>query len=191
MVSANKTALLHTPAFQYEVADLIEGKELSVKETAEVLSKKYSETFSPKNISDLCTKQLSIEVSKEGPAEKTLKPFLEKISQRFGKIESTTDKFHKIVDRTLDQLSQSDDFELTTMVKDVLSAGKQVETVNKMVMGQIALVQADQDRIKVTANKGMKSEAEIRSKTDKYLKDALRVLARQGKIKIINEQIIK
>ncbi len=147
--------------------------------------------ITPTQLSDVYTNELSMELTREGPVEKQLNPFLKKIYSRFEKLEKTTEKYHNMVDRTVDNLADVDDAELAVKIKDVLQAGKQVELVNKMTITQIQLIQSEQDKLKVTSTKGIKTDAEVRERVNKYFKDILVVLEKQGKIVINDKNLIK
>ena len=187
-----RIALLNSDEFKNRIA---EEKNADPKITFLALSKRFSEEYdmniTATQLSDVYTNELSMELTREGPVEKQLNPFLKKIYSRFEKLEKTTEKYHNMVDRTVDNLADVDDAELAVKIKDVLQAGKQVELVNKMTITQIQLIQSEQDKLKVTSTKGIKTDAEVRERVNKYFKDILVVLEKQGKIVINDKNLIK
>lgn len=192
ITQGDKTVLLNSREFKERVAELkMENPEVTIKDLATKLSEEYDANITPSNVNNLIKSEMSLEMTREGSVEKNLKPFLKSIEKRFSNLEKTTDKYHKVVDKVVDNLSQMEDVELIDNIKEVLGVGRQVDIVSKMLLAQIALVQAETDKLKVTATKGLVKVDEAVKEVDKYFVDLLKVLASQGKITIHDDRLIK
>ena len=113
------------------------------------------------------------------------------IAKRFDGIAKTTEKYHNIVKKTIDILGDCDEADLIEMIPKVLMAGKQVETVNRMGLSQIALIREEQDKLTLTQKTGMFTDEQVKSHMFKLLPKILTMLETQGKIKILDNQIVK
>lgn len=192
ITQGDKTVLLNSREFKERVSEIkMENPEISIRELSNRLSEEYDANITPSNVNNLIKNEMSLELTREGSVEKNLKPFLKSIEKRFSNLEKTTDKYHKVVDKVVDNLSQMDDVELVDNIKEVLGVGRQVDIVSKMLLAQIALVQAETDKLKVTATKGLVKVDDAVKEVDKYFVDLLKVLASQGKITIHDDRLIK
>lgn len=188
----DKTVLINSMEFKNRLSELrSENPEISNIELAKILSDEYNANILPQNIKNLTNSELSLELTREGSAEKNLKPFLKSIEKRFSNLEKTTDKYHSVVNRVVDKLSEMDDVDLIDNIKDVLGVGKQVDVVSKMLLAQIEIVQAETDKLKMTATNGMIKVDDAIKDVDKYFIDLLKTLAEQRKITINDERLIK
>lgn len=183
---------INSPEFVDRLAE-IKGSDSGI--TWVDVSKKVNNEFdldlSPSRVSDLYNKELSTEVTLNRQANKKLDRFVDSIGKRFESVSKTTDRFHRLIDRTLSALEDCEDLELLERIKDVLDVGRQNEAANRMIMNQIQLVRDEQDKISVTQKKSAYSEDEIKSNVYKQLSKTLRLLSNQGKIKIIDESILE
>jgi hypothetical protein len=84
-----------------------------------------------------------------------------------------------------------DDADLIDNIKDILDVGKQVEATSKMLLSQISIVQAETDKLKLTATKGMVKVDDAVKDVDNYFVNLLKTLEDQGKIEIKDERLIK
>lgn len=192
ITQGDKTVLINSREFKERVSEIkMENPEITIKDLANKLSEEYDANITPSNVNNLIKNEMSLEMTREGSVEKNLKPFLKSIEKRFSNLEKTTDKYHKVVDKVVDTLSQMDDVELVDNIKEVLGVGRQVDIVSKMLLAQIALVQAETDKLKVTATKGLVKVDDAVKEVDKYFVDLLKVLASQGKITIHDDRLIK
>lgn len=159
------------------------------------LSKRVNDEFdlnlTPTRLSDIYRKEITREVTVNRYATKRLDVYMDTIAKRFGGIAKTTEKYHNIVKRTMSMLGECDDADLLEMIPKVLMAGKQVETVNRMGMSQIALIREEQDKLTLTQKTGMFTDEQVKSHMFKLLPKILTMLEVQGKIKILDNEIVK
>jgi len=188
----DRIALLNDPLFKRRVAEVKLAKpEISSTELAEQLSKEYDMELSGTQLNNLIKNEMSIELTSTGSVEKNLTPFIKSIQKRFANLEKTTDKYHIILERLVDKLSEMEDIELIESIKDVTNIGKQVDNISKTLIAQINLVQSETDKLKVVATKGMVKMDDAIKDVDKYFIDLLRTLAEQRKITIHDDRLIK
>ena len=158
------------------------------------ISKKVNDEFNidltPNRISDIYKKEVTNEVTVSRVAKKRLDKYLDTVGERFGGIAKTTERYHDIVKKTLNALEECEEAELLEMMEDVFKAGKQVETVHKMGMSQFALIRSEQDRLTLTQKTGMFTDEQVKSHMFKLLPKILTMLETQGKLKIIDKQLI-
>jgi hypothetical protein len=187
-----RTALLNSDDFKKKMNNIREkNADISMIKLAEKLSDEYQTDITPAMLKNIERKEVKYELTREGNAEKNLTPFLRSIERRFANLEKTTDKYHKIVERTVDKLSEMDDADLIDNIKDILDVGKQVEATSKMLLSQISIVQAETDKLKLTATKGMVKVDDAVKDVDNYFVNLLKTLEDQGKIEIKDERLIK
>jgi len=187
-----RTVLVNSPEFKKKIIEIRKkDANISVLKLAEKLSEEFNTDITPAIVRNTEKQELKYELTREGSAEKNLTPFLRSIERRFSSLEKTTDKYHNIVERTVDKLSEMDDLDLIDNIKEVLDVGRQVESTSRMLLAQITLVQAETDKLKLTATKDMVKVDDAVKDVDKYFVDLLKTLEAQGKIIIKDERLIK
>lgn len=182
---------INSPEFNDRLSE-IKGAdpEITWKDVSYKINKEFQLDLSPTRVSDIYKKELTREVTVSRQANKKLNKYVDSIGTRFGSLEKTTERYHVIIQRALTGLEECEDEELLARLSDVLKAGKGVETVHKMSMGQIELIRDEQDKITVTQKSGVYSDNDVKSNIYKQLPKILQMLESQGAIKIIDSKIL-
>ena len=183
---------INSPEFVDRLAE-IKGSDSGItwSTVADKLNDEFSLDLAPNRVSDLYKKNVSTEITVNRVAKKKLDAFVDSIAKRFESISNSTDQYHKLVNRTLKALEECEDAELLERIGDVLKAGKQVETTNKMIMNQIELVRDEQDKISVTQKNNVYSAEQVKASVYKQLTQSLKILEGQGKIQIRDPKILE
>lgn len=182
---------INSPEFMDRLSE-IKGADPDITWTdvSSKINKEFDIDLSPTRVSDIYKKELTREVTVSRQARKKLDRFVDSIGTRFGMLEVTTERYHTIIKRALNGLESCEDEELLARITDVLKAGKGVEMVHKMGLGQIELIRDEQDRITVTQKEGIYSPNEVKANIYKQLPKILQMLESQGAIKIMDVKIL-
>lgn len=182
---------INSPEFMDRLSE-IKGSspEITWKEVATEVNNEFELDLSPKRVSDIYKKELTREVTVSRQAKKKLDRFVDSIGERFSSIANTTERYHEILKRAIGELENCEDEELLARLEDVLKAGKGVQTVHKMSMGQIELIRDEQDKITVTQKEGVYTPEQVKSNVYKQLPKILQMLESQGSIKIMDINIL-
>lgn len=183
---------INSPEFEDRLSE-IKGSDPDITwiQVADQVNEEFDLDLSPKRVSDLYNKSLTREITVSRQAKKKLDKFVDSIGDRFDSITKTTDRYHSIIKRAIGGLEECEDEELLARLADVLRAGKGVETVHKMSMGQIELIRDEQDKITVTQKAGVFTDEQVKTNIYKQLPKILGMLESQGKIRILDQGILK
>lgn len=187
----DKLVILNSPEFMDRLSE-IKGAdpEISWKDVSSRINDEFDIDISPARVSDIYKRELTREVTISRQARKKLDRFVDSIGDRFGSLEKTSERYHRIISRAMSALEECEDEELLARISDVLKAGKGVETVHKMTMGQIELIRDEQDKITVTQKEGVYTPDQVKSNVYKQLSKTLSMLESQGSIKIMDSNIL-
>lgn len=160
-------------------------------DVADKVNGEFSLDLSPTRISDLYKKEITREVTVNRQANKRLDKYVDTIGERYEAIANTTERYHNLVKKTMTGLEQCETFELLERIPDMLKAGKQVETVWKMGVGQIELIRSEQDKLTITQKEGVFTDEQVKTELFKQLPKILSMLDAQGKIRIVDKHILE
>ncbi len=171
-----------------------EGTGRTWSEVAEIFNKEMSADFTSGILKDTYEQELSLTVEISGNKEKLFSSNIKAVQERYDRVNKTLDKYQKIVDSIIDSAADLEGNELFEFVDDVFRAGKQIEIIYKMVNKNIDLLLSEQEKISVKQEKNKVvgySDQEVAMKFKKYLPEILRDLDILGRIKVIDESILK
>lgn len=189
-----RTIILDSDYFSERLVELRNedtGKNWSV--IAKQLSQEFHMDVNSNQIQRKYVTESSLEIQVDAFAEKQFTKYIGKMTERYDRLIRITDKLMGAMDSLLDQLNEVEDVDQITKYAQIVQLIKPLHPLNQTVLSQLQFVRDEQNKIstKLMNNRKEVTDDEIRTRIYKYLPDVLKTYEDQGKIKIMDKNILK